>query len=1085
MSKRAVDQGGIRSLHRVKTGHSSAVSRRVFIRHFSLRPPPQLQTASADALDTLQPLHLTLDTQPLTSIPFLSSNPPWLQPPNARVAQALAWTAPTIRPIHQSPVLVGATTATAVTGSVRATPITGNSNNVRTAQRTQWRPPRTNDEGRRPPRTDGPPIRNPPLPSADNNTRRRGAKFNAGLTSNDSNAPANRYSHFKPKPAESDDLSSRLASALGTAPYPDCPICFSAVHPAQPTWSCSPSIAVLDAPQYCWTTFHLKCVRAWAQKSVKELADAWAARGEPERGGEWRCPGCQSRRKTVPGGYRCFCGAQASPAPARISTPHSCASPCSRKRTGCDHPCPLLCHPGPCPPCRVTTELQCGCPRGQVLALRCGEANVSCGAVCERTLNCGVHKCTRDCHTDSCDPCAERVQARCYCGKDQKEDTCGAGEPANCSLSGNESWTGTFACPSTCDRPFACGTHRCSKPCHPEDGPPAPCPRDPKRVLTCPCGHVPIGVIRTAATSFPARLSCSDPIPTCTSTCSKVLSCGHACAARCHEGDCPPCTEKVVHPCRCGASSKSLRCSEINSSYGETEILCEKACPALRACGRHRCLRVCCPLASVAALQQKAKGKKRAVAAHGHDETGVGEEPGGLHECDLVCGKMLGCGSHRCERRDHKGPCGDCLMSSFEELICYCGLTVLDPPIPCGTVIQCPHPCSRPLPACGHPRTPHSCHFDAVACPPCPFLTSKKCMCGKKTVGNVRCSQEKVGCGAVCGKVLACGAHTCERVCHAPEGEGDDGGCGPCSAPCGKPRRLCHPAQHPCTAPCHAPSACDESTPCTAVITVSCACLRIRQQLQCGKSLANPAGRREQQIKCTNECLVAKRNARLAEALGITPESREKFGEVVWNDEIKAFARANARFVAVVEKAFAEFVASEKKTQVLPHMPPERRKFVHDVASVYRMDTQMVDQEPHRSVQLIRRYDTRVPSPLLSTLFGGGASTAHHAGGGLGKLTDLRAGGSWRANPGGQKVDANANAKVASTQPRGWGVQTAVSRGSTAASTSSVLPMTTSSVPSAPSRPPGIPIPTPVAVSTPPGPPQTPTDVPEDWEDDA
>ena len=42
------------------------------------------------------------------------------------------------------------------------------------------------------------------------------------------------------------------------------------------------------------------------------------------------------------------------------------------------------------------------------------------------------------------------------------------------------------------------------------------------------------------------------------------------------------------------------------------------------------------------------------------------------------------------------------------------------------------------------------------------------------------------------------------------------------------------------------------------------------------------------------------------------------------------------------------FVASEKKSQVLPYMPEARRKFVHDLASVYRMDTQMVDQEPRR-----------------------------------------------------------------------------------------------------------------------------------------
>lgn len=50
------------------------------------------------------------------------------------------------------------------------------------------------------------------------------------------------------------------------------------------------------------------------------------------------------------------------------------------------------------------------------------------------------------------------------------------------------------------------------------------------------------------------------------------------------------------------------------------------------------------------------------------------------------------------------------------------------------------------------------------------------------------------------------------------------------------------------------------------------------------------------------------------------------------------------------------------------------------LATVYRMDTQIVDPEPHRTVQLIRRIDTRIPDPLLS----GVTAPA------LGKLTDLR-----------------------------------------------------------------------------------------------
>ncbi|KAJ6590594.1 hypothetical protein DFH09DRAFT_1423405, partial [Mycena vulgaris] len=890
--------------------------------------------------------------------------------------------------------------------------------------------------------------------------RGRGAKFNTGLTSGDTASSAPKYSRPKPKPTPiADDLTSILTAALGTPPYPDCPICFSAVHPAQPTWSCSPSIPVLETQQYCWTTFHLKCIRSWAAKSVKEVADAWTARGEPHRGGEWRCPGCQARRVAVPMSYRCFCSSTPNPSPARISTPHSCASPCTRTRPACSHPCPLLCHPGPCPPCRITTDVKCGCPKGAVLALRCGETDVSCGAPCARTLACGAHKCARECHTDTCDPCAVRELATCWCGKEEREVGCGEGAAVPCSRDGAaEPWVGRFACAGTCDRLFACGAHRCSQPCHAASGPPAECPRAPQRVRTCPCGRRPIAP-SNAPDAFPARADCAAPIPTCTSSCGTILACGHACAARCHEGACPPCAERVVRPCRCGGSTKSMSCAAAAGEGGDMEVLCEKPCAALRACGRHRCPRVCCPLASVAALQQKGKGKKRAAET---EAVGVGEELGGLHECDLVCGKMLSCGEHRCEGRDHKGPCGPCLRSSFEELICPCGMTVLEPPIQCGTRIQCTYQCPRPAPSCGHPRTQHMCHADDVGCPPCPFLTTKKCMCGKKDMGNVRCAQERVACGSVCGRLLACGYHHCERLCHTAEE-----GCGPCQLACGKPRKLCLPLHHPCTQPCHAPSTCDEATPCTAVITVVCACGRIRQPVQCGKSVASPAGRESQQPKCTNECLIAKRNARLADALGITQESRDRGGAVTWPEEVLAFARANAKFVPVVEKAFADFVMNEKKMQVLPHMPPDRRQFVHDVASVYRMDTQMVDQEPHRSVQLLRRFDTRVPSPLLSA-----ALATSRPPPSLGKLADLRTGATagpsaaptWRA--------AKPTPMTASA-PRAWGPTNSVP----AASNVPAQPTTIRTLAASPANS------TPAAPALPAAP-QTPVNVPEDWEDD-
>ena len=100
-------------------------------------------------------------------------------------------------------------------------------------------------------------------------------------------------------PPHSSNLATRLTYALRTPPYPDCPICFNALHPAQPTWSCSLSDEVTSC---CWASFHLKCIREWANKSTKEIRDALVAR-ELNEEEYWRCPGCQAKRTQVPRGY--------------------------------------------------------------------------------------------------------------------------------------------------------------------------------------------------------------------------------------------------------------------------------------------------------------------------------------------------------------------------------------------------------------------------------------------------------------------------------------------------------------------------------------------------------------------------------------------------------------------------------------------------------------------------------------------------------------------------------------------------------------------------------------------------------------
>ena len=162
--------------------------------------------------------------------------------------------------------------------------------------------------------------------------------------------------------------------------------------------------------------------------------------------------------------HRCFCGSTPDPRPPRLATPHSCANPCTRSRP-CGHPCSLNCHPGPCPPCQVTTSMPCYCGK-HTQSFRCSHlgvnrpggpaiADLSCGQTCGRMLNCGNHYCQDTCHMGKCGPCSVRDKASCYCGKEERELACGEGEEKECLVAtedGLVQWKGRFACQDACKR---------------------------------------------------------------------------------------------------------------------------------------------------------------------------------------------------------------------------------------------------------------------------------------------------------------------------------------------------------------------------------------------------------------------------------------------------------------------------------------------------------------------------------------------------------------------------------------------------------------------------------------------------------
>ncbi|CDZ97760.1 Transcription factor NF-X1, contains NFX-type Zn2-binding and R3H domains [Phaffia rhodozyma] len=778
-----------------------------------------------------------------------------------------------------------------------------------------------------------------------------------------------------PQPAEDEDLATRLTWAVSYPPWPDCAICFNSIHAEQPIWSCVPSQHPSDhlvdgikddeiklaGSSSCWGIFHLKCISDWASRSVKDFAANPAKEGSPV----WRCPGCQTQRRQVPNRYECYCRAIKDPKPPRLFTPHSCAQSCSRKKMGCDHPCPLSCHPGPCPPCSVSMMLPCGSHQTSLM-VRCSHRAAkdeipSCGEVCKRQLGCGnaEHVCLEPCHAGPCAPCPILEEQTCFCSRSTRSAPCGSSSSTTIPCSSpDKTWLGSYSCLLTCFQEYDCGIHQCSLPCHPhpssqvdsrtgtED--PNLCPFSPKIIWSCPCGAKNL---KEFPNDTGLRTKCTDPVKTCKSICGKSLDgCEHTCKMICHNGPCMPCEEQVVIPCRCAESKITLECHTFQetSLSASAEILCERVCRVLRSCKKHECGRACCPLA----WKAKSKGKRRELDLYAGDE-----EESAWHECQLVCGKMLSCGNHSCPAPDHTGRCPPCLEASYDELICNCGRTVIPPPISCGKTLHCTYPCARPAPPCGHPKASHACH-ETSTCPPCIFLTTKTCACGKAEVKNVRCSQEKVSCGMVCGEILGCGWHRCEKPCHSP------GECEKCTKPCGKPLKICG---HPCQKPCHSPAACDQSEPCPSTVIQSCACGRMEQQATCGACLSNSSSREDIVLKCIDACEKAKRNERLAAALGISKTRAAQNNAVEWPAQVVSLAITHgSAFLGLVEKALEEFVTGSRMNQILPYMPPARRDLVIQVAELYRVETTLVDQDPVRSVQLRRKIDSRIPSPLLS-----------------------------------------------------------------------------------------------------------------------
>ncbi|MCJ1257100.1 FKBP12-associated protein [Lignoscripta atroalba] len=739
------------------------------------------------------------------------------------------------------------------------------------------------------------------------------------------------------------DIATRTHEDISNGVY-ECPICTSEIARNSKIWSC----------KTCWTVFHLTCIKKWSQNEGSTLAQQRNQNGDLPPARQWRCPGCNLPKDVLPSVYTCWCDKEVDPRSISGIPPHSCGQTCGKHRIlpkKCPHPCELLCHAGPCPPCTHIGPVQsCFCGKKST-SRRCVDTNYdtgwSCGEICGDLMPCGEHTCTKSCHEGLCGACEVEVDSRCYCGKDEKAIICfergdeKESKRASYDDEGRkvfDGWIGSFDCGRLCNRSYDCGHHTCEKQCHPQELEDPHCPRSPDVVSSCPCGKSSLLEI-----SDEPRQSCLDPIPNCKNACSKKLPCGHPCQQICHSGVCMPCLQTVTINCRCGRTTSATICHQGT----EEPPQCTRICRVTLNCGRHECGERCCPGERRAAERQATRRKLRPLGAapRALDEGFEAE-----HICTRLCGRMLKCGNHPCPELCHKGPCGSCREAIFDEVSCHCGRTVLQPPLPCGTTPPpCRFDCERPK-TCGHPQVPHNCHGDQEACPKCPFLTEKPCMCGKTTLKNQQCWLADVRCGSICGRKLKCGSHFCRKLCHRP-GECEDAGRS-CVQLCGKARKSCG---HPCEELCHAPSSCREDKPCQNKMLITCDCQHLKQEIRCSASRSSE-GNSKKTLKCDDECARLERNRKLALALNIDPEAHKDDHIPYAASTLQLFqTQESIKWAQTQEREFRVFAAneSEKRLRFKP-MSAHQRAYLHSLAEDFGLDSESMDPEPHRHVAVFK-----------------------------------------------------------------------------------------------------------------------------------
>lgn len=225
--------------------------------------------------------------------------------------------------------------------------------------------------------------------------------------------------------------------------------------------------------------------------------------------------------------------------------------------------------------------------------------------------------------------------------------------------------------------------------------------------------------------------------------------------------------------------------------------------------------------------------------------------------CKKICGKQYLCNVHKCEKICCND-CGDCVLG--KQLTCPCGKqkktgTCTEVTTSCGDT------CGKLL-ACGLHTCSQRCH--SGDCSDCTEIVEKKCRCGLFTK-EIACSKQ-VLCETKCKNLRSCKSHPCSRKCCANQ-------CPPCDKICGK-ILSCGKQNHRCTSLCHE----GYCYPCTQEGEVKCRCGATMKKVPCGRE------KRTRPPKCYQPCKIKSKCRHLQKHschFDICPPCQQKCNEIL------------------------------------------------------------------------------------------------------------------------------------------------------------------------------------------------------------